>query len=285
MKTISSVQEIQALTQKWRMAGHTIALVPTMGYFHEGHLSLMRYARKRADKVVVSLFVNPIQFGPKEDLASYPRNLQRDSEMAEGTGVDILFCPDAADMYPDGFQSQVSVGILSQGLCGASRPGHFTGVATVVSKLFHLTNPHIAIFGEKDYQQLAVIRQFVSDLNFPVEIVGHPIVREADGLAMSSRNTYLDAHERQIALCLSKALQSAKNRVQQARSPISTKDLADEARSQIESHRECLVDYIALVNSRTLQPVEYADRETLMALAVKINNKVRLIDNTLLCAE
>ena len=285
MNILSSLQEIQECTQKLRMAGQKIALVPTMGYFHEGHLSLMRFAKGLADKVVVSLFVNPIQFGPKEDLASYPRNFERDAEMARSAGVDYLFCPQAEDMYPADFQTEVTVKHVSQGLCGESRPGHFTGVATVVSKLFHLTNPNLAVFGEKDYQQLAVIRQFVKDLHFPVEIIGHPIVREADGLAMSSRNTYLNPDERKIATCLFRAIQSAKRMARESTATLQAIDLVEKIQAEITSHPGCTVDYVTVVDRITLKQAERVDRNSLVALAVKINNKVRLIDNSLLYAE
>ena len=253
-----------------------------MGWFHDGHLSLMEMARGKADKVVVSLFVNPIQFGQGEDLASYPHDLSRDMQLAEKTGVDLLFAPVAEDIYPPGFQTVVSVEKLTQGLCGASRPGHFDGVATVVAKLFHLVQPHLVIFGEKDYQQLAVVRRMVKDLNFNLEVLGHPIVRERDGLAMSSRNSYLSKEERLNALCLYASLQYAQKLVAGAASTPPVDRLSDEVRRKINATPGCAVDYVEIVNRETLLPCACVDKNSILVLAVKINNRVRLIDNALL---
>jgi pantoate--beta-alanine ligase len=259
-------------------AGRSIALVPTMGFFHEGHLSLMRRAGQRADQVVVSLFVNPTQFGPQEDLAAYPRNFESDQAMAEAAGVAVLFAPDAADMYPAGFSTTVTVGAeLTGQLCGASRPGHFAGVATVVCKLFQIVRPDFAIFGEKDWQQLAVIRRMTADLNLGVKIVAHPIVREADGLAMSSRNTYLAPQQREAALSLSRALALA--RTLAADGERSAERLTAALRDFIHSFPETAVDYISFVHQDTLKEAAEVDETTILALAVKICGKVRLIDN------
>jgi pantoate--beta-alanine ligase len=248
-----------------------------MGFFHEGHLSLMRMAKRLADRVVVSLFVNPTQFGPDEDLATYPTNFPRDQELAAANGAAILFAPTAEAMYPPGSRTTVVVSGLTDNLCGASRPGHFTGVTTVVSKLFHLVRPDLAVFGQKDFQQLAVIRRMCLDLNMGIEIVGHPIVREADGLAMSSRNSYLAGTERESALCLSRALQLVRQLV--ADGERSASRLADAARRLIASSQEATVDYISFVDQTTLKEVSNVDRSTVLALAVKIGDKVRLIDN------
>ncbi len=259
-------------------AGRSIALVPTMGFFHEGHISLMRRAGQLADQVAVSLFVNPTQFGPQEDLAAYPRNFERDCAMAEAAGVAALFAPDAAEMYPAGFSTTVTVGAeLTGQLCGASRPGHFAGVATVVCKLFSIVRPDLAVFGEKDWQQLAVIRRMTADLNLGVEIVAHPIVREADGLAMSSRNTYLAQQQREAALSLSRAIALARKMA--AEGERSAERLTAALRDFILSFPETAVDYISFVHQDSLQKIAEIDAQTVLALAVKIGGKVRLIDN------
>jgi len=257
--------------------GQIIGLVPTMGYFHEGHLNLMRMAGRHAGRVVVSLFVNPTQFGPGEDLSTYPRDFDRDRQLAAGTGADVLFAPVAEEMYPPGSSTAVVVGEVTDHLCGASRPGHFTGVATVVTKLCNIVRPDLAVFGQKDFQQLAVIRRMCADLNMGIEIIGHPIVREADGLAMSSRNTYLDGSLRESALCLSRAIQLARRVA--ADGEDSTVRLTDAVRQLIDSHPATAVDYISFVNQSTLKAVTTVDDKTVLALAVKIGGKVRLIDN------
>ncbi len=276
MRTITDMQKLAA---DWQTQGLKIGLVPTMGFFHEGHLALMRYARPRCDRLVVSLFVNPIQFGPKEDFREYPRDLERDAALAEKEGVDVLFTPTAEDMYPAGFQTYVEVTELSQPLCGARRPGHFRGVATVVLKLFNIVQPHLAVFGLKDYQQYLVIRQMVRDLNLPIEIVGHPIVREKDGLAMSSRNVYLTPEERQVATCLYKALQQAQKRVSEGQRDASA--LAKELQDFITQHPFTRIDYIEFRHPETLAPVEEITGPTLLALAVFVG-KARLIDNAII---
>jgi pantoate--beta-alanine ligase len=250
-----------------------------MGYLHEGHASLLREGRKRGDVLVLSIFVNPIQFGKNEDLDSYPRNMDRDCQIADACGVDIVFIPTAGEMYPDGFQTGVTVRDLSLPLCGTSRPGHFDGVATVVTKLFNIVRPDVALFGRKDYQQLAVIRRMTADLNMPVEIMGMPIVREADGLAMSSRNAYLSPLERQSALCLSRAVKRARELFAAGERSVAV--LAGETRAVIEQEAAAVVDYVEFRDGATLQESDVADVGTLLALAVKIG-QTRLIDNTVL---
>jgi pantoate--beta-alanine ligase len=278
MKIIRSLQEMTAWSQKQSVAGRSIGFVPTMGFFHEGHLALMRRAGERADQVVVSLFVNPTQFGPQEDLAAYPRDFERDRAMAESVGVDVIFFPETEDMYPKGASTAVTVGKeLTGQLCGASRPVHFGGVATVVSKLFNIVRPDFAVFGEKDFQQLAVIRRMTKDLNHGVEIIGHPTVREKDGLAMSSRNAYLQDEDRESALSLSRAIALARTKV--AEGERNAGQLIAALEEFVLSFPNTKVDYISCVDQFTLQPVETVDENTVLALAVKIRDKVRLIDN------
>jgi pantoate--beta-alanine ligase len=277
VKIIRDPAEMAAWSREQCKEGKTIGFVPTMGFFHEGHLSLMRMAERLADQVVVSLFVNPTQFGPGEDLTSYPSDFERDRELAAAAGAGVLFTPTAEAMYPAGSSTTVIVSGLTDTLCGASRPGHFAGVTTVVSKLFHLVHPNLAVFGQKDFQQLAVIRRMCLDLNMGIEIVGHPIVREADGLAMSSRNSYLDGAQRQSALCLSRALRLARQLA--ADGERSASRLTDAARQLIASYPATTVDYISFVDQTTLQDVSTVDEDTVLALAVKIGDKVRLIDN------
>jgi len=282
MRVIHSPAEMLSWSKDQHESGLTIGLVPTMGYFHEGHLSLMRAAATITDKVVVSLFVNPIQFGPQEDFEAYPRDFDRDCQLAGQEGVDVVFAPMAAEMYPEGFQTTVSVGKITRYLCGASRPGHFDGVATVLVKLFNLTGTDKAVFGEKDYQQLAVIKRMVRDLDLDVEIVGHPIVREADGLAMSSRNSYLGREERSTALCLHESLEMARHKASAGIRQVA--DLEQPILKHILSYPGTEIDYVSFVDNRTLEPVDSVDEHTLLALAVRINNKVRLIDNCMLLA-
>jgi pantoate--beta-alanine ligase len=250
-----------------------------MGWFHAGHLALMHRARRNADRVVVSLFVNPIQFAPGEDLAAYPRDLQRDMELAAGEGVDVLYAPSATDMYPDGFQTTIRVAELGRGLCGASRPGHFDGVCTVVMKLFHQVQPHLAVFGEKDFQQLAVIRRMVRDLDLAVDIVSHPIVREATGLAMSSRNSYLQEDEIEKALCLHRAILFAQDKVSAAVQPLSAAALCLEVEENIRQVPGCVVEYVEIVDADSLECCETVSMNSRLILAVKVNERVRLIDN------
>ena len=266
-----------AWSHKQCMDGKSIGLVPTMGFFHEGHLSLMRKAVHSADRVVVSLFVNPIQFGPDEDLAIYPRDFDKDRELASENGVDVLFAPETEGMYLSENKTTVVVKDLTDHLCGAARPGHFVGVATVVAKLFNIVRPDLAVFGQKDFQQLAVIRRMCMDLNMGVEIIGHPIIREEDGLAMSSRNTYLDDSQRESALSLSRAIELARRLIDAGEHNVVM--LTDAVHQFIDSHSATVVDYISFVNQSTLKPVSTVDKDTVMALAVKIGDKVRLIDN------
>jgi pantoate--beta-alanine ligase len=259
--------------------GLRVALVPTMGALHEGHLSLIELARRHADRVVASVFVNPVQFDRADDFARYPRDLERDGALLAGAGADVLFAPDVSEIYPAGSQTFVTVENLSQPLCGAHRPGHFRGVATVVHKLFSIVSPHVAVFGEKDFQQLALIRRMVRDLFLDIDVVGAPIVREADGLAMSSRNRHLAAAERTAARCLSLALDAAVAVVAGG-----THDAAAVLEAATTaSGREPLarVDYVALVDPETLAPVTSVDERALLALAVWIGS-TRLIDNRLL---
>lgn len=262
-----------------RRQGISIALVPTMGYFHPGHLQLMRRACELADQVVVSLFVNPIQFGPGEDLATYPADHQRDCQLAEEVGITAIFLPERQEMYPAGFASRIQVEALTDSLCGSTRPGHFAGVVTVVGKLFNIIQPDIAVFGEKDYQQLVIIRKMVRDLNWNIKIVGHPTVRELDGLAMSSRNTYLSSTERQSALCLSKAIVMARQKLLAGTCKAAT--LLSELSDFILSHPGVTVEYVSLVDPDTLENVAMVERGSLLAMAVKIGN-TRLIDNAIL---
>ncbi len=279
MEIIDQPREIQEKAGIWRAQGLKIVLVPTMGYFHQGHLSLMEYGRQLGGRVVVSLFVNPTQFGPNEDYQHYPRDLVRDAGMAEKVGVDVLFAPIDRKMYLPGYQTIVMVEQLSRGLCGASRPGHFQGVATIVLKLFLLVNPHVAVFGEKDFQQLAIIRRMAVDLNLPIEVVGRPIIRELDGLAMSSRNSYLTPPERSSALCLYRSLLAARELV--AAGERSAKKILATVREIIEPTPYTRIDYLAVVDPETLKEVDRLDGAARLMLAVWVG-KTRLIDNTLL---
>ena len=282
MKIIDSIIHMQALAIAPEREGRRIAFVPTMGYLHEGHASLLREGRKRGDVLVLSIFVNPIQFGKNEDLDRYPRNMERDCQIADACGVDIVFIPNAAEMYPAGFQAGVTVRDISQPLCGASRPGHFDGVATVVAKLFNIVRPDVALFGCKDYQQLAVIRRMTADLNMPVEIVGMSIVREVDGLAMSSRNAYLSPFERQSALCLFRAVKRARELY--AAGERSAVALTMETRAVIEQEAAAAIEYVEFRDGASLCELEAVDGSTVLALAVKMG-QTRLIDNTVLGEE
>ncbi|SFN12085.1 pantoate--beta-alanine ligase [Thermodesulforhabdus norvegica] len=279
MKVVNTVKEMQNMADTWRKEGKTIAFVPTMGYFHEGHLALMRLARERGDVLVVSIFVNPIQFGPSEDYQRYPRDLDRDLRLAESVGVDVVFAPQVEEMYPEGFQTYIEVTEISRPLCGKSRPGHFRGVATVVTKLFNIVKPHIAVFGEKDYQQLLVIRRMVKDLNLDVEIVGHPTVRETDGLAMSSRNVYLSDEERKAALRLNQSLQMARDLLQKGINRAG--DIISEVSGYISSDPRVRIDYVEIRDAETLEEIDVIDRPAVLALAAFVGS-ARLIDNTIL---
>jgi pantoate--beta-alanine ligase len=279
MQTIRQLADMTRCSNEIIASGSSLALVPTMGYFHEGHLSLMRLARRLADRVVVSLFVNSMQFGPNEDLSSYPRDLERDSRMAADEKIDVLFLPTDRDMYSSDFNALVRVDGITDTLCGNQRPGHFEGVTTVVAKLFNIVKPHIAVFGQKDFQQLSVIAKMVRDLNWDIEIVGHPIVREEDGLAMSSRNTYLSIEERGKALCLYKAIQHAKTRFESGLTDAEL--LKFEIRDIILANSGVSVDYISVVDKDNLSDREEIDSNSVLALAVKVG-QTRLIDNCFL---
>lgn len=276
---IHDVQEMQQITLDLRRQGKRISFVPTMGYLHDGHASLLREGRNRGNILVLSIFVNPTQFGPNEDLNRYPRNMEGDCALAESCGVDFVFAPTASGMYPPGFQTTIALGPLTHPLCGASRPGHFNGVAVVVTKLFTIVQPDCALFGKKDFQQLAIIRQMTSDLNLPVEIIGMPIVREPDGLAMSSRNSYLSPGERQSALCLYRTIENVRELF--AAGETTVERLLADARQIIETVPEATIDYLEFRHATTLEPVTNATSDTLFALAVKIGS-TRLIDNTVL---
>lgn len=276
MKVETSISSVRCLIRKYHQDGELIGLVPTMGYLHTGHRSLIEQARHQCDRVVVSIFVNPIQFGPKEDFSRYPRDLESDLQMCREAGVDLVFIPETGEMYPSPNNVYIDVRKLGDHLCGASRPGHFQGVLTVVAKLFNICQPDIAFFGEKDAQQLAIIRQMVHDLNFPIEILGCPIVREADGLALSSRNVYLSPLERQAALVLSRSLAGA--RLELERGERDAKRITAQIRTVIESEQLARVDYIKVVDSLDLQPVITITGSVLVAVAVYFN-KTRLIDN------
>jgi pantoate--beta-alanine ligase len=279
VEIIETIERMQEKSDEFRSGGHTVALVPTMGYLHEGHLELMRVGRKHSDKLIISIFVNPTQFGPGEDLAEYPRDTEGDLQKAREVGVDVVFFPSAFEMYPEGFQTNVNVKKVTQHLCGISRPGHFEGVATVVCKLFNVTKPHLAVFGQKDYQQLTVISRMVEDLNMDIEILGVHTVREPDGLAMSSRNSYLNAEERKSALCLKKSLDMADRMFRDGERQASV--IMEAVESLIKGHAFTEIDYVRLCDPVTLDDVEMLGDNNLLALAVRVGN-TRLIDNCLL---
>ena len=270
---------MRARAEDLRRDGRRIAVVPTMGALHDGHLALLRAARGRADVVILTIFVNPTQFGPNEDLARYPRDEAGDLAKARACGIDLAFCPDAPAMYPPGSQTFVEVRELSRPLCGASRPGHFAGVATVVAKLFHATLPHVAVFGEKDYQQLAILRRMARDLDFGIEIIGVPIVREPDGLALSSRNAYLSPEQRRAALSLSAGLAAAEAAFRAGER--SAAALLAAARAPIEAEPLARIDYVELLDADELTPLERLERRAVLAMAVVVG-ATRLIDNRVL---
>jgi pantoate--beta-alanine ligase len=282
MEIVTDVKRMQRLCADLRREGKRIAFVPTMGYLHEGHLSLLREGRQRGDVLVLSIFVNPAQFGQGEDFESYPRDLSRDAEMASAVGTDLLFAPEARQMYPAGYATYVNVERLTDTLCGASRPGHFRGVTTVVAKLFGIVQPHEALFGCKDFQQLAVIRRMTLDLNLPVEIVGMPIVREPDGLAMSSRNVYLSAEERRQALVLSRAIEKARQLVRDGVGEAA--EILEVLRGMIAGQPAARIDYLQICHQSTLRDQERVDGDSVLLLAVFVG-KTRLIDNGLLLSQ
>lgn len=276
MELTGSIEEVRKQVKAWRKEGLSVGLVPTMGYLHEGHKSLIDRAVKENDKVVVSDFVNPIQFGVNEDLSTYPRDIEADKKLCESAGADLIFHPAPEEMYAPDFSTFVETEGVSAGLCGKTRPTHFRGVCTVVSKLFHIVMPDKAYFGEKDAQQLAVIRRMVRDLNMDIEIVGCPIVREGDGLAKSSRNTYLSSEERKAALVLSKAVFAGKETMEQGERDAA--EIVSHMKSIIEAEPLAKIDYVEMVDADSIKPISVAQGRVLTAMAVYIGT-TRLIDN------
>lgn len=276
MNIVKTISEVRNEVKNWRKQGLSVGLVPTMGYLHEGHKSLIERACKENDKVVVSVFVNPTQFGPGEDLATYPRDIQRDAALCEDAGAALIFNPEPEEMYFDDFHTYVTMESLSDELCGKTRPIHFRGVCTVVSKLFHIVAPDRAYFGQKDAQQLAIIKRMVRDLNFDIEIVGCPIVREADGLAKSSRNTYLNPEERKAALVLSKAVRLGQELIENGERNADV--IVEKMKQLIEEEPMAKIDYVQAVDAISIQPVAEIKGTVLVAMAVYIG-KTRLIDN------
>lgn len=275
MKIAKTIKEVREIVSEWKKQGFSVGLVPTMGYLHEGHQSLIRCSNEN-DRTVVSVFVNPIQFGPNEDFASYPRDLERDTKKCEEAGADLIFAPEASEMYAEDFSSFVDMTGPTDELCGLRRPGHFRGVCTVVSKLFNIVTPDRAYFGQKDAQQLAVIRRMVRDLSFGIEIVGCPIVREEDGLAKSSRNTYLSADERKAAVVISKSLKAGQEMIEKGETD--TAKIIASITAMIESEPLAKIDYIKAVDADSIEPVDTVSGRILFAAAVYIG-KTRLIDN------
>ncbi|MGN0677625.1 MAG: pantoate--beta-alanine ligase [Ruminococcus sp.] len=276
MKIVKTVDEIRNQVKSWRKEGLSVGFVPTMGYLHEGHASLIKKSSEQNDRTVVSVFVNPMQFGANEDLDSYPRDIEHDSEVVENSGGDIIFNPEPSEMYKDGFSTFVDMSVLTEELCGLSRPVHFRGVCTVVTKLFNIVKPDRAYFGQKDAQQLAIIKHMVSDLNMDIEIIGCPIVREENGLAKSSRNTYLSDEEKQSALILSKTIFMGMDMVRNGEKDC--KKILDAMKKNIESEPLAKIDYVKIVDLNTMQQIDTLDRPALCAMAVYIG-KTRLIDN------
>lgn len=279
MMILKTIDEVRKQVNSWRKEGYSIALVPTMGYLHEGHKSLIEKAHSENKKVVVSVFVNPIQFGPNEDYDKYPRDIEKDSKLCESAGADLIFNPEVSEMYPEEILTTVKLSKLTSGLCGAKRPGHFDGVCTVVSKLFNIVKPDRAYFGEKDAQQLAVIKKMVKDLNFDIEIIGCPIVREESGLAKSSRNAYLSEEEKKSALILSKSLFKAKELIQNGEKSVAK--IEDFLIKNLSSEPSARIDYVEIVDFKTIENIEEIKDETLIAIAVYIG-KTRLIDNIII---
>lgn len=276
MIILEKINELRDRVKEWRSQGLKVGFVPTMGYLHEGHESLIKRASEENDKVVVSIFVNPIQFGPKEDLSTYPRDLERDSKVCERAGANIIFHPENEEMYFNDFSTFVDMNGLTSGLCGKSRPTHFRGVCTVVTKLFNIVAPDRAYFGEKDAQQLAVIKRMVRDLNIDVEVIGCPIVREEDGLAKSSRNTYLSEEERRAATILNKSLRLAKEKIENGER--NSDNIKETIKEKIDSEKLAKIDYIEVVDSFSMESVDKIEKSVLVAIAVFIG-KTRLIDN------
>lgn len=278
MKVVKTIKEVRENVKTWKKEGQTVGFVPTMGYLHEGHGSLIKKAREENDKVVVSIFVNPMQFGPTEDLATYPRDLDHDAALCESAGVDLIFHPEPEEMYEKDFCSFVDMTGLTEGLCGKTRPIHFRGVCTVVNKFFNIVTPDRAYFGQKDGQQLAVIKRMVRDLNMDIEIIGCPIVREEDGLAKSSRNTYLSPEERKAALILSKTVALGK---ELAKTEKDANKVVEAMKKNIETEPMAKIDYVEAVDALSMEPVEKLEGTCMLAMAVYIG-KTRLIDNTLI---
>ena len=279
MRIVHTVREMQQISEGLRGSGKRIGLVPTMGYLHEGHLALVRKARELADTVVVSIFVNPIQFGPKEDLASYPRDFERDRGLLEREGTDIVFFPEVSEMYPEGFSTYVGVRGLGDHLCGLRREGHFVGVATVVAKLFNAVKPHLAVFGQKDYQQLKIIQRMVRDLNMAIDVIGLPTVREEGGLAMSSRNAHLSEGDREKALLIHASMEKVRAMVRSGQRNAGV--LKEEARKVLESEDGIDIEYVDICDRETLEDVAVIGDAALFAVALRVG-KTRLIDNTIL---
>lgn len=282
MNTVRKIKEMKSVVRDVRSLGKNVGFVPTMGYLHEGHLSLVQASLQSADCTVVSIFVNPAQFGPKEDFKEYPRDFARDSRLLEKLGVDLLFCPDYTEMYPPDYKTYIEVESLQDKLCGPSRPGHFRGVCTVVLKLFNIVQPDVAFFGQKDAQQAIVLKRMVSDLNLAVRVEVMPTVREEDGLALSSRNVYLDPEQRQAAICLSRSLNEAAEMIQSGERR--TDPLMDRMREIIDREDLAKLDYIAIVDTSSLEPLKEIKKEALIALAVFFGS-VRLIDNMIVAEE
>ncbi len=276
MRVVKSIKEVREAIKQWKAEGLTVGFVPTMGYLHEGHKSLVTKAVEENDRVVVSIFVNPMQFGPKEDLSTYPRDLEKDSELCSSAGADIIFHPENEEIYYNDFSAFVDMNGLTKELCGKSRPIHFRGVCTVVSKLFNIVQPHRAYFGEKDAQQLAVIKRMVRDLNIDVEVIGCPIVREEDGLAKSSRNTYLNKEERKAATILNKSLVNAKKAINNGERH--SNNIIDIIKNTINEEALAKIDYIEVVDSLSMEKVKDIEGSVLIAIAIFIG-KTRLIDN------
>ncbi len=276
MEIIEIVRDMQDFSESLRLRGKRIAFVPTMGYLHDGHLKLMEEGKKRSDCLVTSIYVNPTQFGPGEDLDKYPRDFERDERLSKDVGVDVIFYPPNSQMYPENYQTYVNVENITNNLCGLTRPVHFRGVATVCAKLFNIVKPHVTIFGRKDFQQLVVIKRMVTDLNMDIEVVGVPTVREPDGLAMSSRNAYLKEDERESALSLSRSLKRAADLYDQGQRDAGT--IIKEVKGFIEKHPGTRIDYVKTCNAETMKDAGCLDEKSVLALAVWVGTP-RLIDN------
>ncbi len=276
MKIIESVNEMQEFSESLRRKGKKIAFVPTMGYLHDGHLSLMKEGKKLGDCLVISIYVNPTQFGHGEDLEQYPRDIEKDTKLSKDVGVDVILYPPDSEMYPEYYQTFVDVEKVTKNLCGLSRPGHFRGVTTVCTKLFNIVKPHVAVFGKKDFQQFVTIKRMVEDLNMDLDIVGMPTIREADGLAMSSRNAYLKDNERESALSLSRSLETAKELFDNGERK--AVNIIGKIKKFIEGHPHTEIDYVKICDTITMNDVEYIESESVIALAVRVGT-TRLIDN------